>query len=104
MKAKVVRFALYPKENPVGYAVGFEVTLSGNIFYKDTVVNFDDVLEGTEESFVAAAWITIKPELEAKREELQNRSSFLNTIWYDESPVEEEEPEDPPVEETPVGE
>lgn len=101
MKAKVVRLAKYPKENPVGYAVGFEITVAGTTFYKDTVINFEDIVDGTEQGLVGAAWEIIKPDIELRREELEAASPIIGTTWYDENPEPEVIEEDQPIEETP---
>ena len=40
---KVTRLEHYPKDNPVGWAVGFTVeTSNGRSFYKDTTVSYQD--------------------------------------------------------------
>lgn len=47
MQLKVIKYRLYPEENPTGYAVGFNVKLiNGRSFYAHTIVD----LEGLEES------------------------------------------------------
>ena len=47
MQLKVIKYRLYPEEEPTGYAVGFNIRLiNGRSFYAHTIVN----LEGLEES------------------------------------------------------
>lgn len=47
MQLKVIKYKLYPEENPTGYAVGFNIKLlNGRSFYAHTIVD----LEGLEES------------------------------------------------------
>ena len=58
MKLKVVKYRLYPEENPTGYAVGFNIKLlNGRSFYAHTIVDLDD-LEGskTDEEIVQIAY------------------------------------------------
>ena len=58
MKLKVVKYRLYPEENPTGYAVGFNVRLiNGRSFYAHTIVDLDDLEEGkTDEEITQIAY------------------------------------------------
>ncbi|HZJ99512.1 MAG TPA: hypothetical protein VFC79_05880 [Tissierellaceae bacterium] len=58
MKLKVVKYRLYPEENPTGYAVGFNVRLiNGRSFYAHTIVNLDDLGSGkTDEEITQMAY------------------------------------------------
>ena len=55
---KVIKFKLYPEENPIGYAVGFNVNLiNGRTFYAHTIVNLEDLEEGkTDEEITQIAY------------------------------------------------
>ena len=47
MQLKVIKYRLYPEDNPTGYAVGFNVKLvNGRSFYAHTIVG----IEGLEEN------------------------------------------------------
>ena len=55
---KVIKFKLYPKENPIGYAIGFNVNLiNGRAFYAHTIVNSEDLEDGkTDEEITQIAY------------------------------------------------
>ena len=47
MQLKVIKFKLYPENQPTGYAVGFNIKLlNGRSFYAHTIVNLEDLEEG----------------------------------------------------------
>ena len=58
MQLKVVKFRLYPEDNPIGYAVGFNIKLlNGRSFYAHTIVDLDDLEEGkTDEEIIQIAY------------------------------------------------
>ena len=58
MQLKVIKYRLYPEDNPIGYAVGFNIKLlNGRSFYAHTIVNLDDLEEGkTDEEITQIAY------------------------------------------------
>jgi hypothetical protein len=58
MQLKVIKYRLYPEENPIGYAVGFNIKLiNGRSFYAHTIVNLEDLEDGkTDEEIVQIAY------------------------------------------------
>ena len=58
MQLKVIKYRLYPEDNPTGYAVGFNVKLvNGRSFYAHTIVDLDDLEEGkTDEEITQVAY------------------------------------------------
>jgi len=62
MQLKVIKYRLYPEENPTGYAVGFNVRLiNGRSFYAHTIVDLDDLEEGkTDEEIIQIAYEQLK--------------------------------------------
>ncbi|HZJ98766.1 MAG TPA: hypothetical protein VFC79_02100 [Tissierellaceae bacterium] len=58
MQLKVIKYRLYPDENPIGYAVGFNIKLiNGRSFYAHTIVDLDDLEEGkTDEEITQIAY------------------------------------------------
>ena len=106
MKVKVAKFSLYPKDDPEGYAVGFNVTAdSGRGFYRDTLVIFEHIPQGSnDEDVVSIAWQSLKEGIEDEVSRLNARSSIVGATWRvpdggvvedeDEEPVEDDESED----------
>ena len=58
MQLKVIKYRLYPEDNPTGYAVGFNVKLiNGRSFYAHTIVNLEDLEDGkTDEEITQIAY------------------------------------------------
>ena len=58
MQLKVIKYRLYPENQPTGYAVGFNIKLiNGRSFYAHTVVNLEDLEEGkTDEEITQIAY------------------------------------------------
>lgn len=106
MQLKVIKYRLYPEENPTGYAVGFNVKLvNGRSFYAHTVVDLEGLEENkTDEEIVQIAYtqlekhiadrvatltyipsiegieINIDGEYEVKAIEIDNRVTDLESI------------------------
>ena len=57
MQLKVIKFKLYPENQPTGYAVGFNIKLlNGRSFYAHTIVNLEDLEDGkTDEEIIQMA-------------------------------------------------
>ena len=72
MKLKVVKYRLYPEENPTGYAVGFNVRLiNGRSFYAHTIVALDDLGEGkTDEEITQMAYEQLEEHIADRAGEL----------------------------------
>ena len=58
MQLKVIKYRLYPEDNPTGYAVGFNVKLiNGRSFYAHTIVDIEGLEEGkTDEEITQIAY------------------------------------------------
>lgn len=58
MQLKVIKYRLYPENQPTGYAVGFNIKLiNGRSFYAHTIVNLEDLEEGkTDEEITQIAY------------------------------------------------
>ena len=58
MQLKVIKFKLYPENQPTGYAVGFNIKLlNGRSFYAHTIVNLEDLEDGkTDEEITQIAY------------------------------------------------
>lgn len=58
MQLKVIKYRLYPEDNPAGYAVGFNVKLTnGRSFYAHTIVDIEGLEEGkTDEEITRIAY------------------------------------------------
>ena len=75
MQLKVIKYRLYPEEEPTGYAVGFNVRLTnGRSFYAHTIVNLEDLEEGkTDEEITQIAY-------EQLEEHIADRVSTLTYV------------------------
>ena len=79
---KIVRFGLYPAEEPTSYCVGFSgQTAAGRSIYQDTQVALEEARDKTEEEIVALAWEKVKDGFTAWMEDLAAKSSLLNKEW-----------------------
>jgi len=81
MKAKVVKFKLYPEYDPDGYTVGFDITVSnGRSFYIDTIVPFEYIQnDETDSDIIDIAWDILEDNIDNKSKELESYSSILTT-------------------------
>jgi len=72
MKAKVIKYHPYPKDNPEGYTVGFDITLSnGRSFYIDTLLSFDEIGNNTvDEQIIDLALKKLNTKIEERRAQL----------------------------------
>jgi len=78
MKLKVVKLEPYPREFPTSKAVGFNFTLeNGRMFYLDTTVGLD--LSDSEA--IDSAYLKVREDAIAKRDELKNLPSLLGQEW-----------------------
>ena len=78
MKVKVSRFELYPKENPIGYCVGFTVTAKNNRqLYRDVIVNFTENENRTEPDIIVESWKLIGKEIQQIVDEIEGIPELL---------------------------
>lgn len=79
MRTQIVKYEIYPKENPTSYAVGFEISLeSGRSFYMDTLVDIGDIESGMVDGQIAElAFNQIELDIMAKVEELAYTQSTI---------------------------
>jgi hypothetical protein len=79
---RVVRFELYPRDEPTCYCVGFEgKTVSGRQHYVDTQVPLADAKGLDEEAIAALAWENVKEAFTAQMEALAAKASILGTVF-----------------------
>jgi len=62
MQLKVIKYRLYPEDQPTGYAVGFNIKLiNGRSFYAHTIINLEDLEDGkTDEEITQIAYEQLK--------------------------------------------
>lgn len=62
MQLKVIKYKLYPENQPTGYAVGFNVKLiNGRSFYAHTIVDLEGLEEGkTDEEITQIAYMQLE--------------------------------------------
>jgi hypothetical protein len=78
MNITVARLEQYPKDQPVGWAVGFNVTADNDrSFYVDTVVNFADA--ESDEDAVDNALNSLSESINSRVSALEGVSSLLGT-------------------------
>jgi hypothetical protein len=79
---RVVRFELYPRDEPTCYCVGFEgKTVSGRQHYVDTQVPLADAKGLDEEAIAALAWENVKEAFTAQMEALAVKPSILGAVF-----------------------
>lgn len=78
----IARFDLYPQEEPWGYCVGFNVSLSnGRSFYRDTVVPLEKASNKTDEEIVQEAWNMLEADILAEVDRLKSKSPVVGQVW-----------------------
>lgn len=78
---KIAKYNMHPKEDPIGYAVGFEVTLhNGRRLYKDTLVPFDPTIV-TDEDIVKKAWDIVKHNIKSQSKLLGISAPLVGHSW-----------------------
>ncbi len=80
MQLKVIKYRLYPENQPTGYAVGFNIKLlNGRTFYAHTIVNLEDLEEGkTDEEITQIAYEQLEDHISARSAELVYSPSINN--------------------------
>lgn len=83
MKIKIAKYELYPADDPIGYAIGFNVTTSnGRNLYRDVVISLDDISNGdTEVEIVNKAWTNLSEGIMNEVTLLENKSQALGGIF-----------------------
>lgn len=80
MQLKVIKYRLYPENQPTGYAVGFNIKLiNGRSFYAHTLVSLDSLDENkTDEEIVELAYLQLENHISARSAELVYIPSINN--------------------------
>lgn len=82
MIVKIAKFSLYPKDSPVGYAVGFDISLENNrSFYRDTIVDFEVAQGKDDQGIIQEAWNLLEEEINNEAERLGQLPSFIGQEW-----------------------
>ena len=87
MEIKIAKFELYPKEEPTGYAVGFNVTTTnGRSFYSDIPVLFDEIsTDSTDEEIIQIGYDKLKDGITSRVQQLEAKGNIIGSTF---SPVE----------------
>jgi len=81
MQVKIVKFKLYPEDDPTGYVVGLSVELdNGRSFYRDSLVNLKDSKGKTDEEIAQIAYADLKKGIETTAEVEGAKSSIIGEI------------------------
>jgi hypothetical protein len=100
MQIQIAKYELYPAEEPMGYAVGFNVTTGNNRqFYRDTIVTLEQAQNKSDEEIVTFAYETLKTGIEDEVIRLESKSNLLGSIW---TPPQEELVQPPQPAEKPI--
>jgi len=83
MIIKIAKFILYPKEDPIGYAVGFDIELpNGRKFYKDVIVELSEINDlNKDDDIIDLAWQKVSDEIDQRKNKLLEKSDFLGKEW-----------------------
>jgi len=82
MKIEIVKLFLYPKEEPTGYGVGFNIKANnGGSFYIETLLPLESCSGLDEVGIADLAFDTLETEINAKVVELETKSSIVGTEW-----------------------
>jgi hypothetical protein len=111
MQIKIAKFEPYPLDNPLGFAVGYNIITANNKrFYRDILLAIEEIQNKTEEEILQLAWTYIGDEIIQTVQDLEITPQLVGTIWYppglepevpEEEPIEEPPAEEPPIEEDP---
>ena len=90
-EVKVVRFDLYPQEEPTGYAVGFSFSANNRSGYTDTLVTLDEAKDKSQEEIVSIALSKVKTGINTQLTSFESKSPVLGmSIDVSELDVEDE--------------
>lgn len=82
MKIEIVKFFLYPKDEPTGYAVGFNITTNNDrTFYTDTIIPLASCTGLDDTGIADLAWEELEPQVNAKVAELELLSPIIGGEW-----------------------
>jgi len=81
MEIRLRKFSPYPKENSIGYAVGFSTNFAGSDIYKDTVVDYKDTIDKSKEEIVQIAWDRLKDDILTKVITMDDTYPKLGDAW-----------------------
>ena len=81
MKVKVIKYHPYPKDDPEGYTVGFDITFSnGRSFYIDTLLPFGEIGNNTvDEQIVDLALKKLKTKIEEREAQLAQTKTIVGS-------------------------
>jgi hypothetical protein len=79
---KIVRFELYPRDEPTCYCVGFEgKAANGRLHYVDTQVLLTDAGGLDDDGIVAKAWENVASGFEAHMAVLAAKSLIIGSVF-----------------------
>ena len=78
-EVKVVRFDLYPQEEPTGYAVGFSFSSNNRTGYIDTLVTLDEAKDKSQEDVVLLALSKVRTDINSHLASFESKSPMLGT-------------------------
>lgn len=78
---KVVRFELYPAEQPTCYCVGFSETYRNRTKYGDCQVPLSDASGKTDDEIAQLAWENIKESFQFWRDSVANVAPILGSAF-----------------------
>ena len=79
---KIVRFELYPKEQPTCYCVGFSVTCNNQHIYRDTQVPLETAAQcGCENDIAQKAYHSLKDSLETWIRQAATKPAILGQTF-----------------------
>jgi hypothetical protein len=82
MQVQIVKYELYPKDNPTGYAVGFNVKTSVRDIYRDTIVSLNDIVStDTEVDIVSKAWAMLQTNILDEVNRLEGRPKVIGGVY-----------------------
>lgn len=85
MKTKIVKYELYPEEQPTSYAVGFDIILQNSrSFYIDTLVSLEGLESGLADEEIAKIGFTqLEEEINDKIEQLTYSELTIKGMDFD---------------------
>lgn len=78
---KITRFEMHPKEDPIGWQVGFSYTSNGRMGYNDTVISLTECSGLTDEQIAKIAYIRLKPTIESWFENFDSKSPLMGSVF-----------------------
>jgi len=78
---KVVRYDLYPEEEPTCYCVGFSVTCNNQTMYRDTQVPLEDASGKTETEVAQLAYASLRDSIDTWAASASEKSGLLGQTF-----------------------